>query len=825
MLVSRFPFILAASLVLLARPDAQADGLTKADVAKLGKAATVFVVAKSGTGTGFCVQPSGLFVTNEHIIGSDAEVTIVLNASLKDQKVLKAKVLRTDKQLDLALLQVEGQKDLPALSLGTVDKLAELADVIACGFPFGQTLAPEKNEYPAMTINAGSVTSLRLKAGSLHQLQLDVELNPGNSGGAVLDMNAKVIGVVASGIRGARVNFAIPVTHVTRFVERPDILFTAPTLTHANAHDSVEFRARVVSVLPPSRPIDLELVLRAGEEPERRLKMELKDGVYRVSAVPVPREAVRRLELSAQFETGAVEGLVEDQDIQVGAQKVKLSACKRVQWQPKPVVFLADGKSLEGVPTGLDKIAVAVGGQTLTVNLGRATSMVVQATKPVAAVECILVARLGDKEVGRYQTRLRVEGVTLIEPADPASVVIRPPGGAVDKQVKTLPGIASDIAVGGGGRYLVLHLPKLKKLAIFDVNEAKITRYVPLTEDKVVYAAGLEKLVVGLTAKGILERWDLQTGEKELTRSSPGAADIGRVLIGSASRGPVLVNDTFVGLDTLKPLPIKFPDGFPAPWSPVAADGTVFGSWKPNQSPAESTTFVLQGDELKRYNEGGMGHVVPGPDGRMIYTAVGPRTNQLKGVRGAPAKPAYCLPAVEGDFFLSLTPAEGGQGGRLGVYLPGIEQPLVKDAGFDHGIHFDSWDRNFFGPWKRIFFVPRAKLVIVFPDGNDRLELHRLDVDEALDKSGLDYLLVTSRPPATAKRGAEYMYQVVVKSKKGQVKYQIDSGPEGLRVSPEGLIKWQVPADFKGAGSDVILTVRDASGQEAFHTFTIRVTD
>ena len=50
-------------------------------------------------------------------------------------------------------------------------------------------------------------------------------------GGPVLDMNGKVVGVVASGLRGARVNFAIPVTHVTRFVDRPDILFTAPALT------------------------------------------------------------------------------------------------------------------------------------------------------------------------------------------------------------------------------------------------------------------------------------------------------------------------------------------------------------------------------------------------------------------------------------------------------------------------------------------------------------------------------------------------------------------------------------------------------------------
>ncbi len=825
MRVWRLPLVLVVTLVLLPRPVSRADGLKKTEVANLGKAATVLVKAKSKTGSGFCVHPSGLFITNEHVVGAEVDVAVVLNASLKDQKVLKAKVIRTDKQFDLALLQVEGQKDLPALPLGTTDKLTELAEVVACGFPFGQALAMSKDEYPAISINSGSVSALRRKAGELHELQLDVEVNPGNSGGPLLDMNGKVVGVVVSRIAGSRVNFAIPVSHVTRFVDRPDILFTAPAISRANAHESVEFKARVASVLPPSRPFGLELVLRAGEEAERRFKMELKDGVYRAAAVPVPQPTARRLELSAEFETGIVEGVAEDQDIEVGDQKIKLSACNRVQLRPKPVVFLADGKSAEGALAGMDQVMIAVGGQTLTVNLSRATFLLVRAPKPVAAVDCVLVARQGDKEVGRYQTRLRVEGVTLVEPADPAGVAIRPPDVEADKVVKTLPGIASDIAVGGGGRYLVLCLPKLKKLAIFDVNEAKIARYIPLSDDKVVYAAGLDKLVIGLTEKGILERWNLQTGEKELTRPAPGGADVTKVLMGSASRGPVLVNNSFLDLDTLKPAPIKLPESGIQPWSPVSADGTVIGSWRFGQTWIDSTTFVLQGDELKRTDVGGsMGHIVPGPDGRFVYTAVGPRTNELKDVRGGPAQPAYCLPAVEGDFFLSLSSAVKGQGGRLGVYLLGTNRPVLKDAGFDHGIQFDTADRNLFGPWKRIFFIPRAKLVVVFPEANDRLELYRLDVDEALDKSGLDYLLITSRPRATAKRGGEYTYQLVVKSKKGQVKYKLDSGPEGMQVSPEGLLKWRVPADFKGEEGDVILNVRDGSGQEVFHTFTIRIT-
>ena len=228
---------------------------------------------------------------------------------------------------------------------------------------------------------------------------------------------------------------------------------------------------------------------------------------------------------------------------------------------------------------------------------------------------------------------------------------------------------------------------------------------------------------------------------------------------------------------------------------------------------------------MKRFDDGGFGHVVPGPDGKFVFTAAGVFTNQFKKVNGAPAKPGYCLPAVEGDFYLSLTSAEAGKGGRLAVYLLGSELPLVKDASIDHGIHFDSWDRNFFGPWKRVFLIPKANLVVVFPESNDRLELHRFDVDKALEKSGRDYLLVTSRPSMTAKRGAEFVYPMSVKSNKGGVTFEISSGPEGMTVSPKGVVKWKVPADAKDSAIEVILSIRDASEQEVFHTFTLRLVD
>ncbi len=211
----RLLICLTAFLSPISLPCAHAEKPTKVDFVKLGKQATALVEVKNrGTGSAFCVHPSGLFITNQHVIGNseNPEINLVLNPSLKDQRILKAKVVRLNKDLDLALLRAEEPGVLVSLALGSVDDVVELLDVIAFGFPFGNALADPK-EFPAVSVNAGSVTALRRKGAELNRIQLDVALNPGNSGGAIVDDKGKVIGVVVSGITGgARINYAIPVS-------------------------------------------------------------------------------------------------------------------------------------------------------------------------------------------------------------------------------------------------------------------------------------------------------------------------------------------------------------------------------------------------------------------------------------------------------------------------------------------------------------------------------------------------------------------------------------------------------------------------------------
>jgi hypothetical protein len=82
------------------------------------------------------------------------------------------------------------------------------------------------------------------------------------------------------------------------------------------------------------------------------------------------------------------------------------------------------------------------------------------------------------------------------EVPSPIATEIRPPALEAAKVVRQLPATIGGVAVGGGGRYLILHLPKQRQLALFDVNEAKVVHHFPLAEDTVKFAAGGEKLVI-----------------------------------------------------------------------------------------------------------------------------------------------------------------------------------------------------------------------------------------------------------------------------------------------------------------------------------------
>ncbi|MCH8178543.1 MAG: DegQ family serine endoprotease [Proteobacteria bacterium] len=134
-----------------------------------------------GVGSGFILSGDGYVMTNAHVVDGADEVYV----NLTDKREFKAKVVGADKRTDVAVLKIEA-KGLPAVSVGEVSRLRVGEWVMAIGTPFGLE----------NTVTAGIVSAKARDTGEeIRFIQTDVAVNPGNSGGPLINMRGEVVGI------------------------------------------------------------------------------------------------------------------------------------------------------------------------------------------------------------------------------------------------------------------------------------------------------------------------------------------------------------------------------------------------------------------------------------------------------------------------------------------------------------------------------------------------------------------------------------------------------------------------------------------------------
>jgi hypothetical protein len=239
-------FLVSALAAGASRAD---DSLSEARLNSLKRATAYIKVEKDGasvTGSGFLIRvdgPTGYVVTNHHVVAlvrhvtrveykyipfgrgrplrlpvvrdegvpvENPSVSVVFFSGTRDEQSVPGEVVGSDTTVDLAVVKVGPVAGLPApIDLSRTAELRETRPVFALGYPFGQFLATGKRG-PAVTVTKGTITSLRRDdRDEVDRVQIDSDVNPGNSGGPVVDPDGRLVGIAVAKLMDTRIGFAI----------------------------------------------------------------------------------------------------------------------------------------------------------------------------------------------------------------------------------------------------------------------------------------------------------------------------------------------------------------------------------------------------------------------------------------------------------------------------------------------------------------------------------------------------------------------------------------------------------------------------------------
>ncbi len=246
---------------------------------------------QNALGSGVILTSDGIVVSNFHVVGNADDIRVVLN----DRREFTAEVILADETSDLAILRLQGASDLPAIELADSDR-TEVGDlVLAIGNPFGV----------GQTVSSGIVSALArsglaVGSGTGYFIQTDAAINPGKSGGALVDMSGRLVGINSAiltrsgGSNG--IGFAIPANLVAQVVAQAEggaSAFQRPWMGMSG--QSVD--AALAEALGLGLPQGVAITELHPQSPLARAGLQSGDVVLAVNDEPVnsPQELMFRL--------------------------------------------------------------------------------------------------------------------------------------------------------------------------------------------------------------------------------------------------------------------------------------------------------------------------------------------------------------------------------------------------------------------------------------------------------------------------------------------------------------------------------------------------
>lgn len=166
-------------------------GCNEKDTIEKIRQSVVRIIGGESEGSGFAIKDGGIILTNFHVIEFEPTPKVVL----PDNTFETGEILMVDRNSDLAIIKIA--KDIPVISFGDPKELNPAEELLAIGFPLGGELSGEAS------VNKGSLSARRRsKDVGIEYIQTDITLNPGVSGGPMVNICGEVVGINTAGLSG-----------------------------------------------------------------------------------------------------------------------------------------------------------------------------------------------------------------------------------------------------------------------------------------------------------------------------------------------------------------------------------------------------------------------------------------------------------------------------------------------------------------------------------------------------------------------------------------------------------------------------------------------
>jgi hypothetical protein len=396
----------------------------------------------------------------------------------------------------------------------------------------------------------------------------------------------------------------------------------------------------------------------------------------------------------------------------------------------------------------------------------------------------------------------------------------------------------SRFCAAGDGRYLIFHLKQSKKLLLFDIFQAAVTKTIDCPGEDIMLAGGKEKLIVVVPAQMLAHCYSVPGLVRE--KSVPlGNMPVPKyVLLGCCSKGPLIFWGggpvVFWDLNRLSPIAMRGEvpsgDAMYNHMMSISADGQTFCFWLEGISGQRFNAYHIAGNTLTHLvTPGDYSHagrwLKPNADGSFfIRDGTELFSANLKPIASERFAGLAMQPTEDPRFFVAATFPQGKLGEDVWICsFGGLDKIFnVKDVG---SLRYNSSgnEDGHQALQSRMRYFPDRGLLVTLP-GNDRqIRVLVADVKSHFAAHDADYLFVISLPPVTAVVGKPYSYQLETLTNAKKVTFNLESGPDGMTVDARGQVQWTPKSRPAGSVEHIVLAARSDNGREAFQSFEVSI--